>query len=239
MLLISDVCILNGPARGAANTPADHFTTAPFREGTAMPRQSTGTNSSRLPGPQNPNWKGGRSVASNGYVLIKVGTAHHLADVRGYAYEHRLVAEQKISRRLLPGEQVHHKNENKQDNRPENLEVMASGAEHFVHHRAADSNLRLPGEPNPVVECACGCGGQFERYDAFGRPRGYVPGHNPPDAPAMTAVLAALAGGPLSVKAVAMRLGAKRAVVGTTMYKLLSRGLITRTARGVYAKAEI
>lgn len=51
-------------------------------------------------GTDNPMWKGGRSVASNGYVLIRVGVEHHLADVRGYAYEHRVVAEQKIKRAL-------------------------------------------------------------------------------------------------------------------------------------------
>lgn len=45
----------------------------------------------RLPGPDNPNWRGGRSVASNGYMLVRAGVGHHLADVRGYAYEHRLV----------------------------------------------------------------------------------------------------------------------------------------------------
>lgn len=43
-------------------------------------------------------WKGGRSIASNGYVLVRVGKKHHLADVRGYAYEHRIVAEQKLGR---------------------------------------------------------------------------------------------------------------------------------------------
>lgn len=34
-------------------------------------------------GSRNPFWKGGRSVASNGYVLIRVGVEHHLADVKG------------------------------------------------------------------------------------------------------------------------------------------------------------
>jgi hypothetical protein len=34
------------------------------------------------PGARNPNWKGGRLVASNGYVLVRVGVGHHLADVR-------------------------------------------------------------------------------------------------------------------------------------------------------------
>lgn len=204
-----------------------------------MPHQSTGATSARQAGPQNPNWKGGRSVASNGYMLINVGKAHHLADVRGYAYEHRIVAELKIGRRLLPGEQVHHKNENKQDNNPGNLEVVAGLAEHRVLHRRIRFDRRLPGEANPVVECACGCGDRFKRFDAVGRPRDYVTGHNPPDAPAMAAVMAALDNGPLSVKAVAVLIGAKRTTVGMTIYRLLDRGLVTRISRGVYAKAVI
>ncbi len=129
-------------------------------------------------GAANGNWKGGRSVASNGYVLIRVGTDHHLADVRGYAYEHRLVAEQKLGRRLLPGEIVHHVNEIKTDNRPENIEVKPTIAHHSVEHRVANSNLRLPGEPNPTIACACGCGTRFQRFDTANRPRRFVTGHN-------------------------------------------------------------
>lgn len=54
-------------------------------------------------GSANPNWRGGRSVTEHGYVIIHVGIKHHLADVRGYAYEHRLVAEKKVGRRLRKG----------------------------------------------------------------------------------------------------------------------------------------
>jgi len=119
----------------------------------------------------------GRTVASNGYVLVRVGRDHHLADVRGYAYEHRLVAERELGRYLEPGEIVHHINGEKTDNRPENLEVL-DRAEHGLRHRQVCFDRRVPGEPNPLTRCACGCGATFRRYDELGRPRRFVSGHN-------------------------------------------------------------
>ena len=41
-------------------------------------------------GPRNNNWRGGRTLSSNGYMLIRF-PGHPCADVRGYVYEHRLV----------------------------------------------------------------------------------------------------------------------------------------------------
>lgn len=129
-------------------------------------------------GEKNGMWKGGKSIASNGYVLIRVGKGHHLADVRGYAYEHRLVAEHMLGRCLEPGEIVHHVNGDKTDNRPCNLEVVVGNAEHSARHRKYDRGLRLPNEDNPVVECACGCGERLLKFDASGRPRKFKSGHN-------------------------------------------------------------
>ncbi len=129
-------------------------------------------------GEKNPNWKGGRVVSSNGYILVRVGVEHHLSDVRGYAYEHRLVAEEKLGRELVPGEIVHHINGDKQDNRECNLKVITGNAEHFYEHRGSNSKLRKPGEGNPMVYCECGCGESFEKYDKVGRPRRFVNGHN-------------------------------------------------------------
>ena len=126
----------------------------------------------------NPMWKGGRSISSHGYVLIRVGSDHHLADIRGYAYEHRLIAEEKLGRKLRKREIVHHINENKQDNRPENIRVLENIAEHRLRHRSKNSNLRLPNESNPIITCLCGCGLEFRKVDVVGRPRMYVSGHN-------------------------------------------------------------
>lgn len=54
---------------------------------------------------------------------------------RGFVQEHRIVCEAKVGRYLRSDELVHHVNEVKTDNRPENLEVM-SQAEHNNHHHA-------------------------------------------------------------------------------------------------------
>lgn len=128
-------------------------------------------------GPRNPNWRGGRTIASTGYVLVRV-PGHPLADVRGYVYEHRLVGSALVGRILERHEQVHHRDGDKTNNHPSNLVVTPSKAVHQYHHRSPDSRLRVPGEPNPEVLCECGCGTSFRRFDSAGRPRRFVSGHN-------------------------------------------------------------
>lgn len=59
---------------------------------------------------------------------IPIGSGYVMArnDLGKLVYEHRLVMEQLLGRKLLPKESVHHKNGNRADNRPENLELWSS-----------------------------------------------------------------------------------------------------------------
>lgn len=78
----------------------------------------------------------GKRIHSSGYVILSGG--------RHGKYEHRVVVEQELGRPLLPNEDVHHKNENKQDNFPANLEILSKANHTKLHH------------PKQLVKTTCG-----------------------------------------------------------------------------------
>lgn len=72
---------------------------------------------------RNPNWRGGRFTHTNGYIVIRKPN-HPKANRKGYIYEHRFVAENKIGRILKDDEVAHHLDGDKKNNNQDNIVVM-------------------------------------------------------------------------------------------------------------------
>lgn len=90
---------------------------------------------------KNGNWKGGRCVCKrSGYVVISDGNG-------GLTREHRVVAEKMLGRPLEEGEVVHHKNGDRSDNSPENLEVLSNQSIHMKLHIIHEEAVRRGKSP--------------------------------------------------------------------------------------------
>lgn len=71
---------------------------------------------------------GNKAIRKSGYVLVSVGRKQR-------RYEHVLIGERVLGRRLAPGEVVHHINCIRHDNRPENLLVCTRDYHQQLHAR--------------------------------------------------------------------------------------------------------
>jgi hypothetical protein len=72
-----------------------------------------------------------RTLSSNGYMRVKVPSG-------GYRYEHRVIAEKIIGRKLLSHEVVHHIDGNRLNNNPDNLRICTKRT-HKDHHSSLHS----------------------------------------------------------------------------------------------------
>jgi len=82
-------------------------------------------NNKAMSGAKHYAYKGGRHTTAGGYVYLSGHHDHPNANDVGQIAEHVLVMSQALGRPLLKGENVHHKNGNRADNRPENLELWS------------------------------------------------------------------------------------------------------------------
>ena len=86
---------------------------------------------------------------TNGYIVIAPPRGYTGTTQCGghYVYEHRLVMERHLGRVLKSEEHVHHENENRSDNRLENLVVQSPGQHIVTYHtgrkRSAKTKARM------------------------------------------------------------------------------------------------
>ncbi len=99
-----------------------------------------------------PNWD--RVIDSAGYKAVHCPD-HPNAWPKGYVYVHRIVMEMKLGRLLSRDEVVHHRDGDKHNNSPENLEVSSRS-----HH--ASNHGKERGTELVLLVCAH-CGDSFQR----------------------------------------------------------------------------
>lgn len=106
-------------------------------------------------GSSHPRWNKKQIISTEGYVKLRVGVNHPLSDKNGYAYEHLVVWVS--SGRCLPGgnDVIHHVNQDKTDNRIENLTVMNRGIHIMQEHssRGVDGRLKSIKKDKKASNC--------------------------------------------------------------------------------------
>lgn len=80
------------------------------------------------------NWKGG-IIIQEGYRYVLCPNHPRAKSKKGYVAEHVLVMEKILRRYLKPEEIVHHKDENKLNNKPKNLKLFKNKSEHNKIHK--------------------------------------------------------------------------------------------------------
>jgi hypothetical protein len=90
------------------------------------------------------NWK---QIKCGKYIFAKI-PEHPNAVEHGYVLEHRIVMENHLNRLLKDDEIVHHINDNKKDNRIENLQLMIRGEHERFHNVKRCKYI--------IINCFCG-----------------------------------------------------------------------------------
>ncbi len=103
------------------------------RVAVGLPVDGRGKHGNHARGTAAGRWNTGKITSPDGYVKVRVGKGHSLADPNGYAFEHLVVWVSAGNERPSAGSILHHINHDKTDNRIENLRLLKIG-EHNQHH---------------------------------------------------------------------------------------------------------
>lgn len=94
-------------------------------------------------------------ITTNGYVMVVDQNKLKNADISDYEYEHRVVAEELIGRPLQRDEAVHHLDNNRSNNSPDNLLVLLE-SQHVKLHAWQSKNVIVP-KPAQLLRNLKGC----------------------------------------------------------------------------------
>jgi hypothetical protein len=90
-----------------------------------------------------------RILGADGYVHLKVGSDHPMAHKNGWAREHRVMMSERLGRVLKPSEVVHHKNDERTDNRIGNFELKGAGVHTGEHKHRKGTGKPTCGKGHP------------------------------------------------------------------------------------------
>ena len=90
-------------------------------------------------GQQARSWQGGKRKKDNRWFIYKL--EHPFTQSNNYIAQSRLVAEKCLGRYLTKKEVIHHINENKSDDRPENLYLFENQGKHIIYHRLKNKKI--------------------------------------------------------------------------------------------------
>lgn len=88
-------------------------------------------------GEEHSQWKGGRGLKS-GYMTV-YAPDHPRALNNGRVWEHIIIAENKLKRKISKDEPIHHIDLDRLNNRPSNLTVLKSNSQHQRLHASLNS----------------------------------------------------------------------------------------------------
>ncbi len=107
-----------------------------------LPADGRGKHGNHARGNATARWNTGKLLSTDGYVMVRVGRGHSLADPNGYAFEHLVVWVSAGNERPSTGSVLHHTNHDKTDNRIENLQLLKTSV-HNQHHNGDKKRDKL------------------------------------------------------------------------------------------------